>query len=79
MGNLLEESVDQIFRGRRRAELISYMNSRAWDASVAQPTSRTARLDRIARAIMHGELGDAEIEAIVQSLCRVMHYCSIEL
>src|SRR5581483_686114 len=55
LGSLLNESVREIYGGDRRRALLAKLNSARWGPSVAQPTSRTARLDRIARALMSGD------------------------
>jgi hypothetical protein len=64
LGNLKTQSVAEVYQSSRRREMLEHMNSLHWGAAVAQPTARTARLDKIARAIMNGELSDAEIESI---------------
>lgn len=64
LGNLKAQSVAEIYESKRRREILEYMNSLRWGVTVSQPTSRTARLDRIAKAIMDGSLCDSEIEAI---------------
>jgi len=64
LGNLKTQSVAEIYKSKRRREVLEYMNSLRWGPTVSQPTSRTARLDRIARAIMKGELSDSELEVI---------------
>lgn len=64
LGNLKTQSVVEVYRSKRRREVLEYMNSLRWGPTVSQPTSRTARLDRIARAVMTGKLSDSEIEAI---------------
>jgi len=66
LGNLKTQSVAKVYKSQRRREVLERMNSLHWGATVSQPTSRTARLDRIARAIINGELSDSEIEAIQQ-------------
>jgi hypothetical protein len=63
-GNLKMQSVAEIYQSTRRRELLERMNALHWGAAISQPTARTARLDKIARAIMKGELSEAEIEAI---------------
>jgi len=63
-GNLKTQSVAEVYKSKRRREVLERMNSMHWSAAVSQPTARTARLDRIARAIMNGELSDAGIESI---------------
>lgn len=64
LGNLKTQSVAEVYKGKRRREVLDDMNSQRWGPAVSQPTSRTARLDRIARAIMNGHLSDSAIEAI---------------
>ena len=64
IGNLLDESVADIYKGARRRRLLEHMNAQRWGPDVSQPTPRTARLDRIAGAIRHGELTDADIHQI---------------
>src|ERR1041384_8368789 len=48
MGSLLNQSVREIYRSDRSRAVLARLNSHQWGPSVAQPTSRTARLDRIA-------------------------------
>ena len=64
IGNLETQSVQEIYGSLRRQQLLNRMNTQCWGPGVAQPTPRTARLDRIARAIQHGELSDSDLEAI---------------
>jgi uncharacterized Fe-S cluster-containing radical SAM superfamily protein len=64
MGSLLDQSVREIYTGDRRRAILARLNSERWGPSVAQPTSRTARLDRIAKALMSGELGSADIAEV---------------
>lgn len=65
-GNLKEQSVEEIYRSERRVQLLHYVNSHRWGPDVAQPTSRTARLDRIAKAVRDRVLTDEDIEQIRQ-------------
>ena len=64
LGNLKTQSVTEVYQSERRREVLKRMNSAHWSAAVSQPTARTARLDRIARAVINGQLSDAEIESI---------------
>jgi MoaA/NifB/PqqE/SkfB family radical SAM enzyme len=64
LGSLMKSSVAEIYGGTRRREIIRQFDSEHWGPRVVQPTPRTARLDRIARAVMSGELGDVDIEEI---------------
>lgn len=64
LGNLKTQSVAEVYKSKRRREVLEQMNSAHWSAAVSQPTARTARLDRIARAIINGQISDAEIESI---------------
>lgn len=64
IGNLETQSVREIYGSVRRQRLLDRMNEQCWGPGVSQPTPRTARLDRIARAIHRGELDDSDLEAI---------------
>jgi hypothetical protein len=64
LGNLKIQSVAEIYKSKRRRDILEYMNNHRWGPEVSQPTSRTARLDRIANAIMSGQLTDVDIEQI---------------
>lgn len=64
MGSLLNQSVREIYQSERRRAVLARLNSHRWGPSVAQPTSRTARLDHIAKAVMSGELNSADLEDI---------------
>jgi uncharacterized Fe-S cluster-containing radical SAM superfamily protein len=64
LGDLRTQSVAEVYQGKRRREIVEYANNLRWGPQVEQPTARTNRLDRIARAMMTGELNDGEIEAI---------------
>lgn len=66
LGNLKEQSVDEIYRSARRMDFLRRADSCHWGPEMFQPHSRTARLDRIARVIRDGELTDADIEVIRQ-------------
>jgi uncharacterized Fe-S cluster-containing radical SAM superfamily protein len=70
IGSLLDQSVRDIYSSDRRQSILAMLNSEHWGPSVAQPTSRTARLDRIARALMSGGLGSAEIAEVQQRALR---------
>jgi hypothetical protein len=63
-GDLRVETVDKIYRGERRRQLLEYVNANRWGPNVAQATSRTARLDRIATAVRAGVLSDEDIADI---------------
>jgi hypothetical protein len=64
IGNLERQSVQDIYSSVRRQRLLERMNAQCWGPGVAQPTPRTARLDRIARALQRGELSDRDLEVI---------------
>jgi hypothetical protein len=63
-GNLVTGSVAEIYRGEARRRLLSLVNAHRWGPDVAQPTSRTARLDRVAVAVRDGILTDEDIASI---------------
>lgn len=67
IGNLKTQSVEEIYRGRRRRDMLRLAQSIRWGPQLFQPQGRTARLDAIAKAIMTGELVDEDIEAIRQA------------
>jgi MoaA/NifB/PqqE/SkfB family radical SAM enzyme len=64
LGSLRTSAVAEIYAGRRRRAILDKFNSVRWGPTVAQPTARTNRLDRIARLIRDGHLGPAQITAI---------------
>ena len=64
LGNLNESSVEDIYQGRPRKAFIEEADHCRWGPELFHPHSRTARLDRIARAIMSGEMTGEEIETI---------------
>src|SRR5262249_30386347 len=55
-GDLRVQSVEEIYRSSQRREFLEYLNANRWGPTVAQATSRTARLDRIAAAVHDGVL-----------------------
>jgi hypothetical protein len=65
-GNLKDQSVEDIYRSERRRQLLDYANAQRWGPDVAQPTSRTARLDRIAKAVWQRVLSADDLEEIRQ-------------
>jgi hypothetical protein len=64
IGNLTKQTIQEIYGGVQRKRLLNRMNEQCWGPEVSQPTSRTARLDRIARALQSGQLTDDDVEAI---------------
>ena len=66
IGSLLNQSVSEIYASPQRRAMLDRMNEERWGPSVAQPTSRTARLDRIAKAILSGALRPADIHQIAR-------------
>lgn len=66
LGNLKEQSVKEIYQGARRRGVIAKYDAVHWGPELSQPTSRTRRLDRIARAINKGELTEPAIQQIRQ-------------
>ena len=65
IGDLRTQDVAEIYRGDRRRALIEQANALRWGpAIIEQPTARTNRLDRLARAILRGELQDVAIDEI---------------
>jgi MoaA/NifB/PqqE/SkfB family radical SAM enzyme len=64
LGNLREQSVEEIFRSDVRAKFLAEADACRWGPRMFQPFSRTTRLDAIARAIQCDELTDGDIEAI---------------
>jgi hypothetical protein len=70
IGNLMTQSVSEIYQGARRKEILEIVHSRRMGPTVLEPNTRASRLNRIAQAIRSGELTDAQIEQIRQaSLC----------
>lgn len=65
-GNLKDQSVEEVYRSERRRQLLDYANVHRWGPDVAQPTSRTARLDRIAKAVSQRMLSAEDLEQIRQ-------------
>lgn len=61
IGSLLEHSVADIYASERRAEVLGMLNRAAWQASVAQPFSRTNRLARIGTAIAQGTIDETNL------------------
>lgn len=64
IGDLKTQSVSEIYSGKQRRKVVERVKRYRWGPEVCQATSRTARLDRIAKAIMSGELSDNEITRI---------------
>jgi hypothetical protein len=64
LGDLRTQSVAEVYDCERRRDFIEHANRLRWGPTVEQPTARSNRLDRIARAIIRGELNDATIEDI---------------
>ncbi len=64
IGSLLEHSVADIYKSRRRAAMLDQLNRQAWQASVAQPFARTNRLARIAASIAGGSIDDPMLDAL---------------
>jgi hypothetical protein len=64
IGNLLDESVEEIYRGHRRRAILEAADACRWEPTMFQPFPRFARLDRIAHALAVGALTDADIKAI---------------
>jgi uncharacterized Fe-S cluster-containing radical SAM superfamily protein len=58
LGDLRDQSVSEIYHGKIRQQIVETANQHRWGPSVEQPTARTNRLDRIARAIISEELTD---------------------
>lgn len=63
-GNLRSQTIEEIYVSRQRREMLEYLNANHWGPSVAQATSRTERLDRIALAVRDGVLVDGDIDLI---------------
>lgn len=64
LGDLRTQSVVEIYHSDPRHAFIENANRLRWGPTVEQPTARSNRLDRIARAIIRGELNEATIEEI---------------
>ena len=64
IGDLKTQSVAEIYRSDKRRQLVERCNRERWGPRVSSPTARTSRLSRIGGAIMRGDLGQDEIEAI---------------
>jgi hypothetical protein len=67
VGNLMAESVSSIWGSPRRREVLDYFNRHNWGPSVAQPTARTNRLDKIADAVWNGTLTAEDIATVRQA------------
>jgi MoaA/NifB/PqqE/SkfB family radical SAM enzyme len=70
VGNLKRQSVQEVYRSRNRMEFVAMANGMRWGPRLFNPFTRAARLDRIARAIMRGELKDPDIDIIRQRSLR---------
>lgn len=64
LGSLRTSTIAEIYAGRRRREVLEKFNTLRWGPTVAQPTARTNRLDKIARLIRTRQLSVAQITAI---------------
>lgn len=64
IGNLMEQSVEEIYAGPRRTQLLERVHEYRCGPEVCEATCRTPRLNRIARMIRSGELTDADIAEI---------------
>jgi hypothetical protein len=67
LGNLLTQTVEEIYRGERRMRFLKRAEACRWGPELIQPFPRSARLDEIAKAIRTGTLGDEDIERIRQA------------
>ncbi|HEY0552521.1 MAG TPA: SPASM domain-containing protein [Verrucomicrobiae bacterium] len=56
LGNLNTQSVEEIYRGDQHPGFLKMAKHSHWGRKLFHPHSRTARLDRIAKAIRNGEL-----------------------
>src|ERR1051325_1156587 len=64
IGDLRTQTVEEIYGGERRRRLLDRLNEARWGPDVAQATSRTERLDRIAAAIRDGVVSDDDVRDI---------------
>jgi MoaA/NifB/PqqE/SkfB family radical SAM enzyme len=64
IGNLKSQSVREVYRSQKRMDFVAMANGMRWGAQLFNPFTRSARLDRIARAIIHGELAERDIDFI---------------
>ncbi len=64
IGNLLTQTVDEIYHSPARRALLERVHSCRCGPAVCEATRRTPRLNRIARALMSGELTDAMVQEI---------------
>jgi MoaA/NifB/PqqE/SkfB family radical SAM enzyme len=64
LGNLRTQSVREIYQSPRRRQVLRLFYSCRWGPKLSQATARTARLDRIARALQAGEITDEDIEGV---------------
>jgi len=72
IGDLKTQNVSEIYQSARRKEILERCNAERWGPRVSQPTARTARLNRIARAVMDGQLSRDDI-AKIRSLSLTSH------
>jgi hypothetical protein len=70
VGNLVTQSVVEIYHGARRKEILEIVHSRRMGPTVLEPNTRASRLNRVAQAIRSGELSDAHIEQIHRASLR---------
>lgn len=70
IGNLMTQSVAEIYHGVKRKEILELVHSRRMGPTVLEPNTRASRLNRIAQAIRNGDLTDTHIEQIHQASLR---------
>jgi uncharacterized Fe-S cluster-containing radical SAM superfamily protein len=63
-GSLKENSVAEIYAGGRRRQLMDLVHAARLGPGVFEPNTRSARLDRIARAIQAGAITQPEIDRL---------------
>jgi MoaA/NifB/PqqE/SkfB family radical SAM enzyme len=64
LGNLKDKTVREIYRGRERRNFLEMANRMKWGPGLFHPFFRSVRLDRIAKAIIRGQISDGEINEI---------------
>jgi hypothetical protein len=64
LGNLKSETVEEVYQGEPRIRFLEMAEQMRWGPKLFHPFSRTTRLDRIAKAVINGELTDELIALI---------------
>ena len=72
LGNLKTQSVEEVYCSKGRMDFLEMADRCRWGPRLFHPHSRTARLDRIAKAIRQHDLTDEDIAAI-RKQCESSH------